>query len=184
MHGAMRFLPVGILAGVMAFLLLNLINLRRSRQGGTRIKVIPRAGFMISAVIIFCMTLLSRESGEGAVLDLELFSTWGINDRNNAYVVENVLLFLPYGFFGAWSFRRMRSLFLCAGLGLATSAAVEALQLLTHRGIFQIDDILTNLTGMICGWLIYMAGRGLLFLLKKIAGIFRFSEKEESGRQG
>ena len=32
------------------------------------------------------------------MMDLELFSTWGINDRNNAFVVENVLLFIPYGF--------------------------------------------------------------------------------------
>ena len=48
--------------------------------------------------VLLAITYFSRESGSrSGMMDLELFSTWGINNRNNAYVVENVLLFIPYG---------------------------------------------------------------------------------------
>lgn len=84
-------------------------------------------------------------------MDLELFSTWGINDRNNAYVVENVLLFIPYGFLGAWTSGRLRRILLCGVFGFLTSVGIESLQLVTRRGFFQIDDILTNTLGTVIG---------------------------------
>ena len=88
-------------------------------------------------------------------MDLELFSTWGINDRNNAYVIENVLLFIPYGFLCGWNFIGARNLFRCAALGAVTSFGIEWMQLMTGRGYFQIDDILTNILGTVIGWIIF-----------------------------
>ena len=107
---------------------------------------------------------ISRESGNSKGFDLELFSTWGINDRNNAYVIENIMLFVPYGFLGSWAFEKMGNFFRCLALGALTSLYIESLQLVTGRGFFQIDDILTNTLGAVIGCLVY---RLFLFCGKK-----------------
>lgn len=159
MYGAMRFLPMGLLIGMLAAAAVRMVNIRRSGKGGQPIRIVPATCFCVSLAIIFGITLLSRESGAGKRLDLELFSTFGINSRNNAYVAENILLFLPYGFICPWNFKKLRNFFLCAGTGLLTSLGVETLQLISRRGIFQIDDILTNLLGSVAGWTLFTAGR-------------------------
>ena len=76
-------------------------------------------------------------------------------------MVENILLFIPYGFACPWVFRRARNLFCCTLIGAVTSLGIESLQLLTRRGYFQIDDILTNTLGTILGFLIYWLWRGV-----------------------
>lgn len=100
----------------------------------------------------------SRESGSRHKgLDLEFLSTWGINDRNNAFVIENILLFIPFGVLCPMTFRGLRKFWRCLLVGMLTSLFVESLQLLTGRGYFQIDDILTNVLGAVAGYLLYFA---------------------------
>lgn len=154
MASAVGYLPYGLALGLpIAVILLCLMRAegKKPRQGG-----LPAAVFVLYLAILLVITFLSRESGSGAgVADLELFSTWGINDRNNAYVVENVLLFVPYGFVCSWAFDWARNFFSCALFGAATSVGVECLQLVTGRGFFQVDDILTNILGMIIGFFLF-----------------------------
>lgn len=152
----LRYLPYGLAMGIpVALLLRAAVNLVRRRRKQEPAAVLPILffGFYLSLMLI--ITFLSRESGGGSVFDLKLFSTWGINDRNNALVLENVLLFVPYGFFACWAFRRMKSFFWCTLLGASTSLAIESLQLATGRGFFQIDDIVTNTLGVVAGYLFF-----------------------------
>ena len=147
-----RYLPFGLIVGLQfAIILYVYYAIRKKRPNGAGARVL----YFIYVVIVLCITLFSRESGSRDGFDLELFSTWGINDRNNAYVVENILLFIPYGFVSAWAFRWMRKLFPCAVFGLGTSLLIECVQYVTKRGYFQIDDILTNLLGSIIGYFIF-----------------------------
>lgn len=119
------------------------------------IPVVSRTLFYTYLAVIMVITLFSRESGKSRGLDLELFSTWGINDRNNAYVIENVLLFVPYGIFYPLAHLYARKCWFCLMMGAMTSLFVELLQLFTGRGFFQIDDILTNILGTVAGYLLY-----------------------------
>ena len=92
---AMQYLPYGIMAGAVMGLILNAMNARRERKGK---EAFPMAGLMVFSLylmIILVITFFSREDGSRIGMDLELFSTWGINTRNNAFVVDNVLLFIP-----------------------------------------------------------------------------------------
>ena len=66
-------------------------------SGKERKPVLPSAFAYGYMVLILVITLLSREDGSHLGLDLTIGSTWGINARNNAYVLENVLLFVPFG---------------------------------------------------------------------------------------
>ncbi len=151
-----RYLPYSLVVGVpVAIVLLAAVNFLRKRRKKEAAAMLPVVlfGFYLSLMLV--ITFLSRESGGGSVFDLKLFSTWGINNRNNAMVVENVLLFIPYGFLGCWAFERTKGFLWCTLLGAATSLGIECLQLATGRGFFQIDDIVTNTLGAMVGYLFF-----------------------------
>lgn len=155
----LRFLPYGIIVGLVVALFLDRVNVGRGKKGKTLLPVAGAVCFFMYVAILLIITFFSRENGSVSGMDLNLFSTWGINDRNNAYVIENVLLFIPFGMVFPWYLKRVRSFVVCTALGLFSSFGIELLQLLTRRGFFQIDDILTNVLGSIIGYLIFGAVR-------------------------
>lgn len=155
MVSAFRYLPYGMLSGSVIAMILSVLKHRRVKQGRVSFSVLAYTGLFVYIVILLCITVLSRESGSSKGIDLELFATWGINTRNNAYVIENILLFVPFGILCAWVIPLAGRLLGCASMGLMVSFGIECLQLITGRGYFQIDDILTNTLGAIVGYLLY-----------------------------
>lgn len=155
MLSVIRFFPMALIIGIPASIV-ALWAERKLRGDEKKVRVMPTATFCIYFAVIVLITLLSRESGGSKVIDLELFSTWGINKRNNALVIENVLLFIPYGFISCFAFRGMRHILSCTAFGMATSVGVECLQLVSGRGFFQLDDILTNTLGAMLGCMVYL----------------------------
>ena len=84
----------------------------------------------------------------------------------------NVLLFVPLGFFLPVLWKRFRS-FLWTGLfGLSFSLTIELLQLFTLRAT-DINDLMTNTTGTILGWLL---GRLMLKLFPSIRPSWKTGE--------
>lgn len=164
---ALYYLPYGVIVGILALIICKMINDRRRKKGESLLAVPGRVSFWMYASILIIITFLSRETGSRNGIDLELFSTWGINDRNNAYVIENILLFIPYGFVTAWAFVPMRSLLCCTLFGTVTTMGIEYMQLITERGYFQIDDILTNILGTMVGYLIFACLRKLYRRIQK-----------------
>ncbi len=150
-----RFLPGALLIGLPVSAAVLWVK-RKVVRGGKKVLDISVSAFCVYFAVIILITLLSRESGGSKVVDLQLFSTWGINRRNNALVAENVLLFIPYGFLSSAAFRGMRNILSCTAFGAATSVGVECLQLVTGRGFFQLDDILTNAMGAMLGCMAYL----------------------------
>jgi len=149
-----RFLPYGVVVGIpIASLLVFVMNKEENRKEPA--VILPVVVFAFYLALMLVITFLSREGGNSKGIDLQLFSTWGINKRNNAFVVENVLLFIPFGFLTGQAFRPFRRLWSCTLLGAAVSLGIECLQLVTGRGFFQIDDILTNILGTVVGYLVY-----------------------------
>lgn len=153
MMSVARYLPWGLILGFPLGMLLSCLFAGRGRK--ERRSFAALTAFSVYLTIILVITFWSRESGSRTGVDLELFSTWGINKRNNAYVVENVLLFIPYGYVCCWAFPGIRKFFRCAAVGAVTSLGIESLQLVTGRGYFQIDDILTNLLGTMLGYVFF-----------------------------
>lgn len=153
-----RYLPYGLATGIpIALVVLWVVNSRRKRKQKPPVYWLPLMLFCIYLAVMLAITFLSRESGSSNGIDLKLFSTWGINKRNNAFVIENVLLFIPYGFLCSWNFDWAKSLWKCTLFGAAVSLGIESLQLMTGRGFFQIDDILTNILGTVIGCLLFQA---------------------------
>ena len=67
----------------------------------------------------------------------------------------NLLLFLPMGFFLPILFPIFRKLWKTVLVIGGAVLCAECLQILLRRGIFDIDDLILNLTGALCGYFIY-----------------------------
>ena len=157
MAQTVRYLPYGLMVGIpVTAVALLVINGRRKQMKKPSLRWFPAVLFGVYLTVLLAITFLSRENGSrNVVMDWKLFSTWGINDRNNAFVIENVLLFIPYGFLCGWNFDWAKNGLKCTLFGAVTSLGIECLQLVTGRGYFQIDDILTNILGTVLGWLVF-----------------------------
>ena len=76
-------------------------------------------------------------------------------------LIENVLLFLPAGILCPWMWKQIRNWKRSFLLGFAGSLLIETLQMLTGRGLFQLDDLITNAAGMMAGYGIYQIAKKL-----------------------
>ena len=73
--------------------------------------------------------------------------------------VMNILLFLPFGYLLPLLWPRVDrwwKLLLC---GLFVSLLIELLQLVTLRGMFDLDDLMNNTLGALLGWLCFARWR-------------------------
>ena len=158
LKAALYYLPYGLGAGFV-FCLLAVFFHKKTKP----MVFWGRVLFVMYLAILLVITLLSRESGNSKDMDWQLFSTWGINERNNAFVIENILLFIPFGIVSALAFKVFRNLIACLLLGALTSVVIELTQYTTGRGFFQIDDIITNIIGcgigFICYWILSLPVR-------------------------
>ena len=84
----------------------------------------------------------------------------------------NVLLFVPLGFLLPVLWKRFRSFLWTGLLGFSFSLSIELLQLLTLRAT-DINDLMTNTTGTILGWLL---GRLVLKLFPSIRPSWKTGE--------
>lgn len=155
MLSMLSYLPDGILLGLPVSLLVMMSVKKSSRRKEKKLPWISGSLFGVYLAILIVITLFSREAGSREGIDLRFLSTWGINARNNAYVVENVLLFIPYGFLTCLVFRDLRNPVLGMCLGFVSSLSIECIQLISKRGYFQIDDIVTNVLGMMIGYVLF-----------------------------
>lgn len=152
------YLPYAIVLFILVGLIISWINKRAIRKGKAGVAVLPVTLLVAYGLLVLLITFLSREDGGASGMYLELFSSWGINARNNAYFIENILLFVPLGFFYGWVAKAEGSCIASLLLGLSFSFCIESLQFVTGRGVFQVDDILTNGLGMLAGTVLFKMG--------------------------
>lgn len=85
------YLPIGICIGLLLYMFLTFL-FKNNKKSLSIISI-----FLCYLVVVIIQTLLSRESGSRDGMDPVLFSTWGDTIRSHAYVVENVMMLIPYG---------------------------------------------------------------------------------------
>lgn len=148
----LALLPLGLMFGVAAEGLIGLYLLRKEqRQTGK--KMIFTTLLFAYLLIVLIQTLFSREPGSRSGIDLIPFSTWGTGGQAHAYVIENVILFLPLGILLPVVKKvHWKQIFI---ISLCFSVFLEMVQLLTGRGYCQVDDVIMNTLGGCLGYLIY-----------------------------
>lgn len=153
----MQYLPYGIIVMVVWMLL---FHTKKSRSVSL---------FLGYIVIVVFITLFSREEGTRRSLDFTLFSTLGTWSRADAYLLENILLFVPIGSMLPFVWRKCRNLLYCLLSGSVLSVLIEGIQYFTKRGYTQLDDIIANTVGAIIGFLIVSVGR---FIYTRVYRLF------------
>ncbi len=150
-----------IAIGVIVFLLSLFLD--RDNARGRYWIAVWRGALAAYVFFILAITLLTRRSfGMMLIKPIPLWSWYHviINVARWYYVKENILniiLFVPYGFLAGvlWRIRAGRALL----IGVVSSFVIEILQLVTHRGYFEWDDMIHNMLGFLIGVLVINAVR-------------------------
>ena len=69
----LRFLPWGIMAGIVVAMILNKVNGKRAHTGRKIVPAPAAVCFYMYVVILLMITFFSRESGSGRGIDLEMY---------------------------------------------------------------------------------------------------------------
>ena len=126
--------------------------------------------------VMFVTVFLSREPGSRQGIDMTLFGTWGETPQAHAFVIENILLFVPFGILyplAVSTTDRKPDLRKKIGwekftvlLGFLISVGIETVQLITERGYCQLDDVVMNTLGALVGYVVFASLKfwtGLVF---------------------
>lgn len=160
-----------VLAGLSG--LLTYILFKRGKINATTAIIIPILVFYFSFVLT--ITVLERTPMKSARYELELF--WSYRHAfagSKALLWENfwnVVLFVPAGAF--ISILLKKRVWLAGVFGFFISSLVELTQLVTHRGLFEFDDIFHNTLGT-------FVGVALFLVVKKLTDT---GKKQDSGEE-
>ena len=147
-------------AGVAVIIYWCVVLVRSVWLRKTELRVVVvgvRSMFLFALVmyvyIVIAITVLSRSESQNRYAYFKLFRTFKNTFLSKKQICENMLLLMPYAvlLFGISS--KMRNGWLIFGVGLISSLAIEITQWMTCTGFFEIDDIWTNVLGMMLGYL-------------------------------
>lgn len=174
-HDVLIYLKDGIRVGVIYAVLLGVVSCliysikakkKRSEKSMSKCRFIwhfiGSTLFVIYFFVLCNIVYFSREPGSRIGVDMRLFSTWGTTSQEHAYVIENVILFIPFGFlFPACLPKKISVLTVFAGA--LCSVCIEYIQYRTGSGYCQIDDIVTNTLGALMGYIVFAICRAIIY---------------------
>ena len=151
-----KYLPYGIIAGIIIRIIIDLAE-KFIYPKDSSAKKIYRKNFIflwtVYLIVIVMLTFFSREPGSRTDVNMRLFGTWGASAQSHAYVIENILLFIPFGIMFPMIGKKVSNIFTCIIAAALFSIIIETVQYITARGFCQLDDIVMNTLGALIGWL-------------------------------
>lgn len=115
--------------------------------------------YLIAIIYILCLfhvvTFQDVNYGESNFVPFKEIFRYSIGSHKfMRNVLGNIVLFIPFGFLSSYLLKN-RKLGVVTFLTLIASGTIEVVQYYIGR-VFDIDDIILNLIGGICGFLIYI----------------------------
>jgi glycopeptide antibiotics resistance protein len=135
-------------------------------------KIVSKYLFVCYIMFVLYLVLFSREPGSRETVNLKFFGTYSESPRAQAYMFENILLLIPFGFLLPFLSKRLRTFTHALTLGALLSIIIEITQLITKRGYFQVDDIWLNTIGSGLGFV-------TAFILIEISKVIRTSKSNK-----
>ncbi|MBD5549465.1 MAG: VanZ family protein [Lachnospiraceae bacterium] len=68
----------------------------------------------------------------------------------------NIIPFIPFGFLLPIAYKKFNSTIKVLSMGLASILIIEIFQFFTKLGSFDVDDIILNMIGIVCGYLMFL----------------------------
>jgi len=161
----LRFLLVAL---VMVFILAFLFHIiyRRvlhKKEPIQYVYALKGSLLMIYVLVVLAATLIADGERGGFHLEPQwsLFASYKIAWISMSVVqwlnlILNICMFVPLGIIIPSLFKKCQHWWVTYGIGFLFSFSIECLQLLTQRGLFEIDDMLNNTIGCMIGYGIYM----------------------------
>ena len=106
--------------------------------------------------LVLCTTIFYRE--ETFEKRYYLHPLWSYSVLYNkllAQIIMNVILFVPIGFFAGGALKK-KHIWHAFGFGFILSLFIEVTQLISTRGVFNVDDIIHNTLGCVLGFLCFV----------------------------
>ena len=159
---ARQYMLLGVI--VVILLLTGYFLLYKKLMKGTdklnKIKFGLWSIFVIYIVVVLGATIGHRTSAYGNI-NLHLFSSYknaynSFSIREWRNIILNILMFVPIGFLLPLLFKKCQCFYITYLAGFFLTLFIEILQLITKRGIFELDDILNNTLGCAIGYGIIM----------------------------
>ncbi len=161
--GAILVIPAAIIC-IAALAAAYIVTKKRGR-GFNRLRA--------AAILILCgwfvltvYATLMRGEAMNSSCNFQLFLAW--QEAWNQFTLQvwlnvllNIALFVPLGVLPL-VFRYAEKWYLMLATGFLTSLAIELIQLVTRRGMFDVDDLFCNTVGAMLGWGLVMAIRVLI----------------------
>ncbi|MCM1026005.1 MAG: VanZ family protein [Roseburia sp.] len=74
-------------------------------------------------------------------------------------LLGNVVTFIPFGLLFPAAYKKFNSPLKVLSTGLASILLIEIFQFFTKLGSFDVDDIILNMIGIVCGYLMFLVVR-------------------------
>lgn len=169
----LTYLPKGLIYGVIlivAFILINGLWYQYRRcLLISLIKIICLGLFVAYMYTLLQQTYFSRPPGSRNTVNLILGETWQGSVRSKAYVIENILMMIPFGVLLPNVLKPAENVFCCIPLGFFFSVSLEYAQFLSQRGHMQVDDVVMNVIGTVIGYLFFVSVK----LLRRLSKFFK-----------
>ena len=155
---ARQYMLLGVI--VVILLLTGYFLLYKKLMKGTdklnKIKFGLWSIFVIYIVVVLGATIGHRTSAYGNI-NLHLFSSYknaynSFSIREWRNIILNILMFVPLGFMIPLLFKKCKRWYITYLKGFGATLFIEILQLISKRGIFELDDIINNTLGCIIGY--------------------------------
>ena len=175
---SVKYLPVSIVTGFILIALLygieksfNGIAKRMDRHSTMKDelnRMIVLFAFIIYLFMVIGIVFLSREPGSRDAIRLQLFCIFSENIWAKTFAIENIIMFIPFGFMLPLLWNQYNSFRRCIFAGLLSSIAIEVVQYVTKTGYCELDDVLNNLMGTMIGYGVLVAVKITGRILKRI----------------
>ncbi|MDP4182920.1 MAG: VanZ family protein [Bacillota bacterium] len=152
---------IAAMAGVCYFVFYKKLFKGNKTIGKT--KVIFGALIIIYLLVLFGLTSMDRWPGMSMHTNFKLFSSyieaWNtFTVRAWQFIIFNIIMFIPLGILLPLINRKFTKVRWILTATFLTTLFIEVFQLLTGRGIFELDDLFHNTLGGMIGYCLYMFG--------------------------
>lgn len=113
--------------------------------------------FIVYAYCILHLTLIGRPTANYGGIDWRFLARWNENTAQKAFLIANIIMFIPLGILLPMMCRWARHILLSLPTAIICSVTIEAVQLKYQLGYCQLDDVIANSVGFLIGFLIYLA---------------------------
>lgn len=163
MNIARQYLFLGTVLAILAtilFLVGYFIVYKKILKGTKRLEIKQIALWavlLIYIIVVLGATLGIRSNGYGGSVNLHLFSSYieawqsfsSVAWRN---IILNILMFVPLGVLLPLVFNKCKKFWVTYLIGFLSTILLEVIQLISGRGIFELDDIFNNTLGCVIGY--------------------------------